>query len=126
MTIYLCVAVAKSLKQFSVGIGVVGRAFLKILRHKNPHTGRIAEEILGQIGVLDEMMPSVPYKLLEIIATMCPNWLTTADSDRFLWTSERLFELGMDIGGRRKTRSAEGGIRHRLSMDVRGRPPSGL
>jgi len=61
--LFVRVTVAKSLKQVSVGIGVVGRAFLKILRHKNPHTGRIADEILGQIGVLDEMMPSGCLKL---------------------------------------------------------------
>jgi len=65
---------------------------------------------MGQIGVLDEMMPSGSYKLLEVIVTMCPNWLTTAESGGFLWTSERLFELGMDIGGRRKTRNVKGGL----------------
>ncbi len=75
-----------------------------------------------QIGVLDEMMPGGSYKLLEVIVTMCPNWLTTAESGGFLWTSERLFELGMDIGGRRKTRSVKGGTRHALFAGVRSCP----
>ena len=75
-----------------------------------------------QIGVLDEMMPGGSYKLLEVIVTMCPNWLTTAESGGFLWTSERLFELGMDIGGRRKTRGAEGGTRRTLFAGDRPYP----
>ena len=38
------------------------------------------------------------------------------------WTSEGLFELGMDVGGRRKTRSAEEGTRHKLFAGVRPCP----
>ena len=48
---------------------------------------------MGRIGVLDEMIPSGSYKLLEVIVTMCPNWLTTAESGGFLWTSEGLLRL---------------------------------
>jgi hypothetical protein len=77
---------------------------------------------MGQIGILDEMMLGGSYKLLEVIATMCPNWLTIAESGGFLWTSERIFELGMGIGGRRKTRSVEGETRHVLFAGVRPCP----